>query len=264
MNKMMHNVAAMLALCCALVLAAPRMAVAVEHVDPAHTGSLAVRVAYGDQALAGVELSAWRVAGFDAQGQYELDSSFAGAGVDLSALEKASDWDAAAQTLRTWAGERAIVADVSATTSASGEASFAGLVPGLYLICANEVQLDGYVYTPATYLESVPQLVDDEFVYDVTNACKVARTDAPVTPVTPSAPETPETPGAPADGDMGNAGDGGQSWAQRLGLVQTGDNSITLRGVIVLVALGAALVAVGLILWPRRHKDGVDKSADGQ
>ncbi len=58
-------------------------------------------------------------------------------------------------------------------------------------------------------------------------------------------------------------------WAQRVGLVQTGDNSITARGAIVLVALGAVLVALGavlvtagLILWPRRHRnddDGADE-----
>lgn len=51
-------------------------------------------------------------------------------------------------------------------------------------------------------------------------------------------------------------------WAQRVGLVQTGDNSITARGAIVLVALGAVLVTAGLILWPCRHRnddDGADE-----
>lgn len=51
-------------------------------------------------------------------------------------------------------------------------------------------------------------------------------------------------------------------WAQRVGLVQTGDNSITARGAIVLVALGAVLVTAGLTLWPRRHRnddDGADE-----
>lgn len=51
-------------------------------------------------------------------------------------------------------------------------------------------------------------------------------------------------------------------WAQRVGLVQTGDNSITARGAIVLVALGAVLVTAGLILWLRRRRnddDGADE-----
>lgn len=51
-------------------------------------------------------------------------------------------------------------------------------------------------------------------------------------------------------------------WAQRVGLVQTGDNSITAREAIVLVALGVVLVTDGLILWPRRHRnddDGADE-----
>ena len=34
-------------------------------------------------------------------------------------------------------------------------------------------------------------------------------------------------------------------WAQRVGLVQTGDNSITARGAIVLVALGVSPAARG-------------------
>lgn len=51
-------------------------------------------------------------------------------------------------------------------------------------------------------------------------------------------------------------------WAQRMGLVQTGDNSITARGAIVLVALGAILVATGLILWPRRHRNDDDGAGE--
>lgn len=56
-------------------------------------------------------------------------------------------------------------------------------------------------------------------------------------------------------------------WTQRVGLVQTGDNSITARGAIVLVALGAVLVTAGLILWPRRHRnddDGADEKPNAR
>lgn len=259
MNKTLRNMVATLVLSCALLLAAaPCTALATPLPDASRTGSLSVSVACGGEPLAGVAFRAWRVAGFDAQGRYELAGAFAGASVSLGSLDKASDWDAAAQTLLSWAGEKGVEPDAMAASDAAGKATLAGLEPGLYLLAANEVQLDGHIYTPATYLESVPRITDDGLVYDVASACKVARTDAPATP---AAPVTPVTPGADAsNSDQGN-GNGGKTWAQRMGLVQTGDNSITLRGVLVLVALGAVLVAVGLILWPRRHhKD--DDSAD--
>lgn len=72
---------------------------------------------------------------------------------------------------------------------------------------------------------------------------RVARTDAPVTPATPF----------DDNGGSENAG-AALTWAQRLGLAQTGDGSLTALGALVLVAVGAVLVVAGLLLWPRRNK----------
>lgn len=220
----------------------PVGALATPQVDPARAGSVTVRVTYDGSALAGVSFEAWRVAAFDEDGQLELAGEFSGSGVDLSAPSKASEWDACAQELLAWARERGVSPTATGETDAAGVASFSGLEPGVYLFAGSAVTRGGYIYTPSAYLESVPNLAAEDAEYDVDSVCKVARTDAPVTPT------------APAEGSS-QGGDASGSWAARLGLVQTGDGSLTVRGVLALVATGAVLVLAGLLLWPRHARD---------
>lgn len=225
------------ALVLALCVFAPATAMAAERVDPSRTCSLSVSAEVDGTAVAGMEFSLWRVGAIDETGSYELLADYADAGVDLSALTKASGWDAAAKTLLSFAEKHGYEPVVTAKTAAGGSATFSSLENGLYLVSGANATIAGKVYTPTTYLESLPRLIDDDWNYDVVSQCKLEVTDAPVTP-------DPETDDADAD----DADDASKSKDR---LSQTGDESLSATQVLPFIAVGIVLVVAGIVLWRR-------------
>lgn len=154
--------------------------------------------------------------------------------MDLTALAKASDWDAAAKTLLSFAEERGCEAGAAAKTGSDGTATFSSLESGLYLVSGTSTTAGGKVYTPTTYLESLPRLIDDAWDYDVSSQCKLEVADAPVTP--------------DADEDDKDDEDARKSNER---LSQTGDESLSAAQVLPFVVIGVALVVAGVVLWRR-------------
>ncbi len=240
MNRLVKNLMlAVVAVACACLLAAPVPACAADRVDPSRACSLALTAKAGDVAVEGSEFKLWRVASFDGAGSYVLDQAYEGAGVDVVSLEKASDWDSAAKTLLAWAQEQGLGAEAGAVTNAAGQASFSGLEAGLYLVSGSPVTSGETVYTPTTYLESLPRLIDDEWAYDVTSQCKVERSDVPVTPDAET--DDPATPAAET----------GEASKSRDRIAQTGDDSLSLTQVLPFLIAGGVLIILGIVFWRR-------------
>lgn len=223
-----------------LCTATPCAAVADERIDPDRACSLSVQAAYDKQPLAGMEFSVRRVAEVDVRGRYELASVYADADVDLNGLADAEDWDAAAETLAAWTSENDLAADVESTTGSDGVATFVQLECGVYLLQAAPLKADGRTYTASTYLVALPGTADSAaWSYDVTSVCKVSMTEA----------------GGNDDSDSDKDASGDteheQSWAERWGLVQTGDSQLTVVGTIFVTGLGALLVGAAIALHRR-------------
>ncbi len=219
---------------CAVGILEPVPALATERVEPGRACSLSVSAEVDGTSVAGMEFKLWRVASIDETGNYELLPDYSEAGVDLTALAKASDWDAAAKTLLSFAEEQSYEARVAAKTGSDGTATFSSLESGLYLVSGASTTAGGKVYTPTTYLESLPRLIDDAWDYDVSSQCKLEVADAPVTP--------------DADDDDKDDEDARKSNER---LSQTGDESLSAAQVLPFVVIGVALVVAGVVLWRR-------------
>ena len=219
---------------CAVGVLKPAPALATERVEPVRACSLGVSAEVDGTSVSGMEFRLWRVASIDETGNYGLLPDYDGAGVELSALAKASDWDAAAKALLSFAEGRGYEAAAAAKTGSGGTASFSSLESGLYLVSGASTTVGGKVYTPTTYLESLPRLIDDAWVYDVSSQCKLGVADAPVTP--------------DADGDD-DADEEARKGNERLS--QTGDESLSVTQVLPFVVIGVVLVVAGVVLWRR-------------
>ncbi len=229
MNRLVKNLMlAVVVVACACLLAAPVPAQAADKIDPSRACSLTLTAKAGDVAVEGSEFKLWRVASFDHTGNYVLDQAYEGAGVDVASLEKASDWDGAAKTLLAWAQEQGLEAEASATTNAAGQTGFSGLEAGLYLVSGSSVTAGETVYTPTTYLESLPRLIDDVWTYNIASECKVETSDVPATPDEASSPSR-----------------------SRERISQTGDDSLSLTQVLPFLIAGGVLVTLGVVFWRR-------------
>lgn len=229
------------ALLCAV---GPREALAQERIDPDRACSLTVRAEYDKQTLAGMEFTVRRVAEVDEQGRYALVGVYVDAGVELNGLTDAAGWDAAATELAFFAKEHALAADAESATGSDGEALFADLTCGVYLLQAAPLKSDSRTYTASTYLVALPGTGDSAaWEYGVTSDCKVSMTETGRDDDSDSGKDS----GKDASGDTERE----QSWAERWGLVQTGDGQLTVAGAICVTGLGALLVGLAIMLRRR-------------
>ncbi len=232
-----------------LCMLTPRAALAAQHVDPNHTCSLEVEVAYDKKPLAGMEFSVRRVAKLDDLGTYVLADAYASADVELNGLTTAEDWEKAASTLAVWAEEHALGADAEARTTADGAACFAKLNPGIYLLTSVPLQDGTCTYTATTYLVALPDAANDgTWNYDVTSICKVSMTEARDDDSDDDSDKGSDTnPDKPTDKASHK-----NSWPWNL--VQTGDNQLTVVGTIFVIGLGTVLVGMAAAFYQKHRK----------
>lgn len=225
----------------ALSLAAPALATGVP--DIGRKGSITATVTTDDTLQSG-RLELIRVASFSAEGQLVLDEEFAGSGVDLGALDSASEWRQAASELASWADAHQIVAVLSGEGIGPGSATygFGNLDCGLYLVRGFGLASNSRVYDCGSTLLSVPTLEGGEWSYDVTAELKVSVSEKDAEPEGPGQPEGPAEP-ADADGDVARSGSGD--------LAGTGDHTSVVP-VIVCVVAGCASVLLAVIRGRRK------------
>lgn len=233
-------------LACAIVAcaAAPRLAHADEPIDTARVCSLDVRATYDKEPLAGLEFSVRRAASVDEAGRYLLADAYSMSGVELNGLGAAQDWAVAASQLEVWTESHTIEAQATSATDSEGIANFGALEPGIYLLTSVPLKVGARTYTAETYLVAAPGVGEGgSWNYSVTSNCKISMT------------ETGQNGESDKGGDADKTekvekieGSKVQSWAERLGLVATGDGRLTLFGTVLSVGFGAALVGAALMV----------------
>lgn len=170
----------------------------------AQDATLTLKMEYqsGEKTLAidGVKATAYRVATLDdAINRYELLPEFESLGVDfnlgLSVDEMESAAEKAASIVRAGGVE-----GTSATSGSDGIASFGALPYGVYVVVQTGATggAEGYEdFQP--FLISVPQLTEDDIVFDVVALPKFTPKDAPVPPPPPPTPKVTPRTGDPFD-----------------------------------------------------------------
>lgn len=176
LRKSQALVTAAIAVLLAWLLAAPQVASAAGRIDTSKSCSIALAYTHGDppSKIPGVNVHLYRVASVSQDGTLSLTDAFSKAAVDLSTSQSDSEWSDTAYALAGFvAGEGA--PELGTTKSdASGNASFADLDCGLYLVLSDDLTLgDGTVYLFQPFLLALPSLGEgDAWQYDVTASPK--------------------------------------------------------------------------------------------
>lgn len=145
-------------------------------VDLTQGTSLTVYAKFDEKILPGMQFHAYLVSEMDDCGELTVTERFRAYEEALDIREKNdAAWQEMAETLeREISLDKTIEPDASVAADESGVARFTGLTHGLYLIVADGVELDGYVYTNGPFFAVLPEqdLKENVWNYDVTAHAK--------------------------------------------------------------------------------------------
>jgi hypothetical protein len=159
----------------------PSAAQAADYIDPDALASLTLNYLYDAEGLPGVRTRIYQVATVTPGGSYVRTGVFATdndlKSVKINGLSTDSAWQAAANTLAGYVADGSVPETGSISADAQGEAAFAGLQTGLYLVVADRATLGDYTYNFTPALLALPSLdTNDAWVYHVTANPKSSRT----------------------------------------------------------------------------------------
>ena len=141
-------------------------------------------------ALAGAQVSIYRVAEMDETGALTVTKEFSAFSVDIRGKND-EKWRELAATVEAVVLRDKMQPFASGKTNAEGKLSFpqngdAKLTPGLYLVRTERLQQGGYWYDNAPFFVMLPEQDEksNEWVYDVTANAKPEKTPIPPQPET--------------------------------------------------------------------------------
>lgn len=141
----------------ALLCLVPTDALALGMPDTSQDCTLTIKCTSGEDAVADARIELYCVAEFDEYGQFSLVDDFAGNGINLSELERASEWSQAARRLEISAKLAEVAPSFVTNASSKGVATFSGLECGLYLVGTSEGSAaSGQTYASSAFLVSLP------------------------------------------------------------------------------------------------------------
>lgn len=175
--KMNRRVLRVIVLLC-LLLTLPMQALAAGFLDTGKNTSLTIYNTYNENAIPDVEFKIYHLCTIAANGEFAATDDFRAYAAQLDIRgENDAAWRHLAETLEQdillgTAGD--VQPAATALTDASGKASFASLAQGLYLVLGTKTEMDGYVYSTAPMVISLPgrSAPGDDWVYDVTAYAK--------------------------------------------------------------------------------------------
>ncbi len=162
-----------------VLLMLPVTASAAGSIDMNAPTSLTVYAGFDDTPIAGMEFRAYLVSTVDETGELTVTSRFASyaSGLDIRGKNDSAWRDMADKLEREIVMNTAITPDAAAISDESGIARFENLTKGLYLVLAEGVELDGYVYTTAAFFALIPSqdMQTNTWNYHVTANAKPAQ-----------------------------------------------------------------------------------------
>ncbi len=139
----------------------PAQSYAAGPIDITKDVSLSVIYSDGGKAIQGAEFRLYKVADVDAYGKYTPTAAFSSYPVSLEGINQ-QGWRTLALTLHGYVLRDKIPETDRGMTGSLGVVNFPAvsksLKPGLYLITAGRVSLDGYIYTAAPFMLAMPGL----------------------------------------------------------------------------------------------------------
>lgn len=163
-----------------VLLLLPLSASAAGFVDLDHTTSLTITAEYEGVAMEGMQFNIYRVSDMDKTGELTVREAFSAFASDLDIRGQNDEaWQAMAEKLARWLSlEPQIMPTAQAVVTEKGLAQLRDLPMGLYLVTAQGVEKDGYVYTVAPFFLVFPERDEnDQWNYDISAKAKPAKNE---------------------------------------------------------------------------------------
>lgn len=160
-----------------ILLLLPLSASAAGLVDMDRGTTLEITAKYEELPMDGMVLSLYRVSDMDATGELTVREPFAPYASDLDIRGKNdAAWQAVAEKLERWVILNQLQPISQAVVGKDGIARLSGLPMGLYLVLAQGIEMDGYVYTVAPFFLVFPERNgQDQWNYDISASAKPAQ-----------------------------------------------------------------------------------------
>jgi LPXTG-motif cell wall-anchored protein len=140
----------------------------VEPISPEKSCSLTLRYVCDGIAFENLPVKLYRIAAVSAEAQYTLTPQFRSSGLEINGIQNAGEWDVIRSSLEAHILAAGIAPDVESVTDAGGQACFAGLMPGLYLVAAVHTEQEGWHYSFRSTLIALPGLDESGlWLYDM-------------------------------------------------------------------------------------------------
>lgn len=188
----------------AVFLLLPTAAYAAEPMDTSREVSFTIAYKNGETAFQDVVFDLYQVASVDENGKFTLTEAFSGCAVDLNAVQD-SKWQSLSDELESYIEKNSIRPLDSGETDTAGNRMFpnqqTALQPGLYLVQGQLHTHGGTVYTPQSFLVTLPVWDEEigEWNYVVTASPK-SSTPSPKPTATPT--PRPTNPTLPQTGQL--------------------------------------------------------------
>ena len=137
-----------------------------EGIDISSTGSINITYKYGNNSITDADIYIYKVANVDANGKYTyLDNYNISEGFDNMT---ASKWNDLAISVSEYIKDNNINYDNTCKTDSNGVCKINNLGVGLYLIVAEEKEIDNYRYTTSPSFVAIPNYndIDNSYIYD--------------------------------------------------------------------------------------------------
>ncbi len=130
--------------------------------------SLTLHYRYDNKAISGADVSIYHVASPSPDGTFALNGDFSKYPVQLNKYRTVEEWDALAETLRSYASLDALEPLAKRRTDDDGVALFSDLEEGIYLVVTSQIVLGDKILKFSPALLSVPSRDEDgKLVYQV-------------------------------------------------------------------------------------------------
>ena len=169
----------------ALALLQPKTAMAAGPVNTAADCSLTITSYYGteNKVIPYMHFRIYRIADIAANGAITLVAPATNYAVPLD-QQSTDSWKAFAETIGNYFRADNVPFTREGTTGPDGIYNFEHLRTGIYLILGDEVTFENRIYTPETYLLSIPQTdVNDEWQYNLVSKPKISVREIPPTTI---------------------------------------------------------------------------------
>ena len=154
---------------------------------PDFPAKLTIRTQYGStdpQPVEGIPYHIFRIAEIEMGSRFFLTDEFKDCGITLKG-DSADEWDGVAELILGYAQVQKLEPAVTVTSDKDGLAVVEDIDTGLYLVVADRTRTGKYTYSVKPGIISVPNIVDDNWNYDVTMVPKMERVSNPSTPPAP-------------------------------------------------------------------------------